>query len=477
VHGFLDPASFGRRRAGQRGAEEISMSNSVINTFRSFRPGTLAIVIATAVLVCGCGSAEKVDHKPPSGLDAEAPKKARRPIIGPFVDEINSAVQRTPGTVAVFPVLSPLPTSKQAMHVNGLGERLAKEIAEEFRLVGVNPLAGDELRNDILATNRGLAEFKTVADVFWLADRVGAEYAVYGTAEHKVYNRIKRDERLDVKLMCMRVSSRTTVARLSKDFSGGKMGRELFRDYRQPSSWKVGPEAPPYTPSVDAEVKWAARELVQRVVRKASEPLKSRTVAIDPALIRGVSGSGAGNFEAFTRSFLREFEKAERAATAKGATNPEVAALDHGPVTIQEKEFKTLGDVLDMIDQNRAARRTSRAGQLSIDISRMIAEQLADAAAGTFEVQADETSRQSVLNLIKREAELAREEGAVDPNTIGELRVKGAQLLLRATLRPFMRSYQFRMIVLDVSTGKVVASESLDIEARFKKDLDELTGS
>jgi len=434
-------------------------------------------VIATAVLVCGCGSAEKVDHKPPSAIDAEAPKKPRRPIIGPFVDEINSAVQRSPGIVAVFPALSPLPTSKQDMHVNGLGERLAREVADEFRLVGVNPLAGDELRNDILATNRGLSEFKTVADVFWLADRIGAEYAVYGTAEHKVYDRIKRDERLDVKLMCMRVSNRTTVARLARDFSGGKMGRELFRDYRQPSSWKVGPEAPPYTPSVDAEVKWATRILVRQVIRKAGDELKSRTVAIDPTVIRGVSGSGAGNFEAFTESFLREFEKAERAATAKGATNPEVDALDHGPVTIQEKEFKTLGDVLDLIEQKRAARRTSRAGQLSIDISRMIAEVLADAAAGTFEVLADETSRQSVLNLIKREAKLAQEEGAIEPGTIGELHAKGAQLLLRATLRPFMRSYQFRMIVLDVSTGKVVSTESLDIEGRFKKDLDELTSS
>jgi hypothetical protein len=152
-----------------------------------------------------------------------------------------------------------------------------------------------------------------------------------------------------------------------------------------------------------------------------------------------------------------------------------VAALDHGPVTLQEKEFKTLGDVLDLIDQKRAALRTSRAGQLSLDISRMIAEQLRDAAAGTFDVLADDPSRQSILNLIKREAKTAREDGAIDPNTVGELRAKGAELLLRATLRPFMRSYQFRLIILDVTTGKAVASESLDIEARFKKDLDEVT--
>jgi len=390
------------------------------------------------------------------------------------VGEIAGKLRENPGIVAVFPALTPNSTTR-TMEVNGLGQRLAEEISDALQMQGFQPLSGDELINDILASNRGLDEFRSVADVFWLSERIGAAYAVFGTVRKKIYDRMNRDERLEIKLQCIQVGSRKTLTRVDKGLTGGPTANNLYRDFMQASDWKIGPAAPRFKASVDAEVKFVASSLVRKILANHGQTFSGKRMAIDPVVIRSVSGPLAGNLQAFTTSFLRALDKAESKASAEGATNPRLAALDHGPFTIHGKEYRTLGNALDVVESRRAALRTSRAGELSLDLSRVLAEGFSKAGGNAFEILPDSLNRASILNLIKREVRSAQGDGAVDPDTIGELKTKGAQLLVRGTFRPFMRCYQFRIMVLDVTTGKVVAHESLDFETRFKQDLDTLT--
>jgi len=485
--------------------------------------GSLLGLVAAMLLTTGCGGPERAPHQPITGVDRPADTRAPNPhdkpeeappetppstrnqpvtpleqpggaqpmaapapvpaglpgkagLLSPFVDEIAKTVQKNPGIVAIFPALT-RNNALSTVEVNGLGQRLAEETTEALQMQGLNPVSGEELKNDILASNRGLDEFRSVADVFWLADRIGAAYAVYGTVQKKVYDRMARDEQLDIKLQCIQVQNRSSVARLDKRLTSGRMARDLYRDYTQSSSWKIGQAAPPFKPTIGAEVKFATESLVRKIVADHGKALAGKRIAIDPVLIRSVSGSMAGNFQAFTTSFLRCFDKAERDASAKGSTNPEVAALDRGPFTIRGKEYKTLASALEVIESRRAAVRTSPAGELSLDISRALAESFTKAGGTTINILADGLNRTGILNLIKREVRSAQGDGAVDQDTIQELRMKGAQLLVRSTFRPFMRSYQFRIMVLDVNTGKVITSSSIDFDPRFKPDLDTLTTS
>ena len=151
--------------------------------------------------------------------------------------------------------------------------------------------------------------------------------------------------------------------------------------------------------------------------------------------------------------------------------------MNAGPVTIHGTEYATLEAAFQAIESRRAALATSRSGQLSIDIARTIAAQLRAAGGKSFEVLADDTSRTAVLALIQRQADLVRDHAALDPKTVAALEGQGADILVRSTLRPFMRSYQLRVLVLDIRTGKVLAEQAADFEAQFKTDLDAITGS
>ena len=410
-----------------------------------------------------------------AGETTRPESSSRKPLLVPFVDEVAKVVKAQPGIVAVFPAFSPRPTDSH-MHVNGLGDRLATDIADELRMAGINPLAGAELRNDILASNRSLGDLDEVSDVIWIAERLGVDYAIFGTVQKKVYDRIKRDEQLDINLQCLQLRDRKPMAQFRKSLPGGAVARDLYRDYPRPGSWKIGVEAPPFEANVDAEVKYLARGLLRKIATRNRQALEGKRITVEPAVICGVSGPTAGNLQAFVTSFLRALDQAEAAASQAGSASPNLTALDKGPVTLHGQEYPTLNAALEVIEQRRAALRTSRAGQLSIDLARLVAETLREEAGeANVDVLADDASRQTTLDRIKREAFLVTSEGAVDPRTVATLQAKGTQLVVECTLRPFMRSYQLRLIVLDAATGRVVASESADVEHRFKGVLDALT--
>ena len=65
---------------------------------------------------------------------------------------------------------------------------------------------------------------------------------------------------------------------------------------------------------------------------------------------------------------------------------------------------------------------------------------------------------------------------AVDPDTVAVLREKGADFLVRSTLRPLFKSYELRVLIYDMRTGKET-SEVVPFGDEFKAVLDAVTTS
>ncbi len=228
--------------------------------------GALLVLAAAA-----CSGPERVPHQPIPGVDtrenqvdnphdrkeeppaaatnerpappAPAPESAPAgdaDFLQPFTDKVLAAVRAQQGIVAVFPALSPSPTPGKSV-VNGLGEHLAERTAwllEQSGATGI--LAGDRLVNDLKAVNRSPNELAGADDIWWMAERVGAGYVIYGRAERVIFDRTKRDEHLAIDWQCRRMSDRSLVAQYRVELDSGALAERLQKYYDKVGRWPAG---------------------------------------------------------------------------------------------------------------------------------------------------------------------------------------------------------------------------------------------
>jgi hypothetical protein len=225
--------------------------------------------------------------------------------------------------------------------------------------------------------------------------------------------------------------------------------------------------------SIDKEVQRLVDGLVGRIAREQGKRLGGKRLAVEPTSIPSAEGPQA-RLDAFARSYLRALEAGEREAAAAGGGDAGQAALDRGPVLIEGTEFPTLRAARSRLEELGASFRGSRAGTLAMDIAEVVDASLKRAK---LEVLPAETDVATVLDRIKREAALYREEGAIDPATIAELNTRGAEALVLTCFRPFLESYLFRITVLDCKTGEEIVQLSRIVDKRFKGELDRVFGS
>ena len=220
--------------------------------------------------------------------------------------------------------------------------------------------------------------------------------------------------------------------------------------------------------SIDEEVKRLVDSLVGQILEGHDGVLKDKRIAVEPTWIPTSQGPKA-KLDTFARSFLRVYGTAEKEAAAAGSKDAATAALEKGPITIEGQEYTTLRAARENLDKLGAEFKSSRAGTLATDIAEMV-----DAALkkGKLNVLPQESDIVTVLDRIRREAALYREEGAVDPKTIAELNSSGAGAMVLTWLRPFLESYVFRIAVIDTATGIEIVQLSRILDRRFKKDLD-----
>jgi hypothetical protein len=472
-------------------------------------------ILAAALCLCACSGPERAPHQPIQGVDTpetkvenphdlpkekketekkepvsagvpaapelpaaqpanheEPAQEARGHFLDRFVKQVAAAHKAAPGIVAVFPALSRIP-DRDAFHVNGLGEHLMTETAVRLEAEGVRGvLAGAGLVNDIQASNRGLDSLRGIDDVYWLADRVGAAYAVFGTAEKRVFDRTKRDEHLEVWWECRRVADRSPVATIRERLTDGALATELTRWFRQESAFRIGDQAPKFQPSADAELRLASRQLTGMVAGKHGGWLKGKRVTVLPTSLRCLAGERA-ELQAWAAEFEQAFDDAEKKAEQAGNTDPAQAALQSGPVTIAGKEHKTFAVALEAFRARRVAMQASAGGELAADLGRMLAENLRAAARDSFELVAEDGERDALLAAIRREARAVAQAEGVDPLTAATLRARGTQVMVASTLRPYLKSYQLRVLLRDFGSGQSV-SEAVDLDEQFKEPIDKI---
>jgi hypothetical protein len=303
---------------------------------------------------------------------------------------------------------------------------------------------------------------------------MGATYVVAGTVDKEVYDRLGREEELVVRLLAKNLLSGSDVASLRQRLTGGRSGENLHRDFLRPADVTVGLDAPALDPSPDVEAKILMRLLARRVVLKHGLDFKGKRVLLEPTRIRSVSGPRA-ELQAFLDGLDREFDAAQKKAAAAGAADPELAALEAGPVTVGGKSFESLAGAVEWANGEEIRLEATRSEELATDLSRTLGESLRE-AGGEFDLVVGDSGRRAVLREIRAETAAFRDDGAVDPATIAELRAKGADYLVRSTLRPLLKSYELRVLVHDMRSGKE-SSEVIRFGDEFKTDLDAVTTS
>lgn len=169
----------------------------------------------------------------------------------------------------------------------------------------------------------------------------------------------------------------------------------------------------------------------------------------------------------FARAFDRERTRLQEQQEGPLGRNP----LDAGPVAIQGKEFDNLRAARDWIDELTSDYFASEAGQLAMSIKRMAQQAIQKIAGSEIEILPDELEQTAAIDLIKSEAALYQEEGAVEADSIAFLTRSGAEAAVLSSLEPILQSYQFQVALIDLNSGVTVRHYQY-VSDRLKAELD-----
>lgn len=420
-------------------------------------------------LRAGTGSGDSSAQFQPSQGD---PMASFSMALSTFVGEIARQAQRQPGPVAVFWPLAKSHNRPGESHVNGLGDLLVDEITAQLEDARLTPISGETLVRDIETTNRNLSYFRDDRDALDLGERLGARYVVYGKVRWDTVSRLGGNESLQVRLWAVDLqSSSQNVAVLRENLTSTREARQLATAYRRPSEVRVGSQARSFAVDTNLEAKINMRLLATRVVRQGAFDLSGKRVVIDPVQIPSTSQDQA-EVQHLMRTFYRNYSRAMDRAREAGSPQPDETALAE-PFDYEYKgeKLETLESALRVIERVQIVSAAAPSAQLARDLSEELATSLRE-AGGTFERVAGVTEREAILSIIRSEALDYDQAGAVDPSTISDLEQKGAQVLVRSTLRPGLNGrYDLRVLIHDLGSGRV-HSQALGFGTEFTADLD-----
>ncbi len=404
----------------------------------------------------------EVDASPaaPADVPSAAPTvvtPAAPGFLDEFVAKVAAELSVRPGTLAIFPALSR--TNSGEYEVTGLGDYLARETAEGLERQGINPLWSDVLQRELRAVNRGPESLHRVSDAFVLAERISADYVVFGTVDRRAFDRLSKDEILDVHWECQRLPEHTFVAKISERLGSGPLANDLVRFSRLKGEW-TSPEEEPST--LSREIDGVSRALARKIVKRHRDFVRGKRVHVEPTRVHSIEGARA-DLQTFAASFERQLEALTVKALQDGKAIPEIEAMSYGPVTIQGQAFENLDRALERFGQERVKLVRMESYTLASELSRNLGEHLVEALDNEVSIQLTQDERDDLLSLLRDEARAFTEHDTLDPATLARLRESGSEIYLESTLRRGADSFQMRLTLFDLADGrKISESEFFD---------------
>ncbi len=218
--------------------------------------------------------------------------------------------------------------------------------------------------------------------------------------------------------------------------------------------------------SVAKEFERLTEDVVSEIYRVNHDFLDGKKLAILATRLPGGKDRRAA-IDDYVRAFDRERTRIEESQDGDVGRNP----MDAGPVTIQGRKFDSLREARDHIDQLTSQFFSSPAGQLALSIKTIARQALQKVSEGGVHILPDELEQTAAIDLIKSEAALYQEEGAVEPDSIAFLMRSGAEAAVLSSLEPVLQSYQFQVAVIDLNSGITVRHYQY-VSDRLKQELD-----
>lgn len=409
----------------------------------------------------------------PTGSEEPLPPIAERPPIEArattagdleaFIAAIAAEARGSSGFVAVFWPISPRPldqagvASPNGKYVNRLGERLADQIATGLQAEGVKTLGGSELINDLMAANRSLASFCELSDVFWLGERLGAPYVVYGTTQVISYEALRQDRVLELRLWAKHLPTNRTIALLQRDYREGAQAQQYYKEYVLPSQVPICTDAAQSAPSLENELEMTTRLLAGRVAAKVGEAMAGKVAYFEP-LQTPASRMAMLELTALQDSFLRGFADAG-------------SDLRKGPAKVGSQTYTTWGEALDEIGHRRRQFEASPAGSKSRELAANI-ESVLEQSGVQFISGLEDGAADALLRRVRAEAFRARAEESIDENTLAFLQASGSAFLVRSSLTPNLESWRLRLSVFDLNSGRKIADEAATLPASLSASIE-----
>jgi len=367
--------------------------------------------------------------------------------------------------VAVFPGLSPS-AATAAVRSSALGDEISRKIAAgvRSRLPTVEvPTFGalKTLINQI--ANRGLSDVLSPEDLFFLADRIGAQIVVIGKIRGTIDKRYRTLEEIAVSYEARDVATGRVLKVAERTLSASQAkALRIVSKYERGGEWKLGAYAPPFKISLDRELNYVILRTILSLMAQTRDTLKGHRLAVAPTLTEGFHDPAAADF---LRAFNEEWTSLAKKANPWIGGDAREKALDTGPVTIMGTRFNTLREARDQLRVLQRQAKLSVSGRLSREMTELIHREIQRQAGNDFKVTLSYGDRRQIEDFIQRERRIYEETGSIDPDSIARLRTSGAEYLLVSRFRQAGPMYTLEAYVLDMKTGEGVGprvSRSLD---------------
>lgn len=209
--------------------------------------------------------------------------------------------------------------------------------------------------------------------------------------------------------------------------------------------------------------------IVEPMYRRGPEWYDNSKPRFQPAFLP--EGTKAWNdLVGFANSYWGAYNQTVKAHP--DATDP----LDvEGSVEVGGRPFKSLRTAKEEAERLATGYYASPVGEKAQQIARFAEEAFRKVSEGRVNGQVDDMVQSSVLYTIKSDADLFRDEGAVDQSSIQWFTRQGTDRLVVTRLSRPLDSFRLEVIVVDVANG-LKQTGSAELDPVYSEDLNGVLG-